>query len=152
MEDVVRLVKDKAGNNAELIGYFIDVTERRNAQQDLLVKQAAMESSLNAIAMTGMDRAITYVNRAFVELWRLDGPEQAVGKFPREFIADAPRLVEITIGWNTPGLPPMLSAIALWLSAPLNWRCRGRGTPCTTRLGALAGRGWLGTSYEKILQ
>ena len=97
MEDAVRLVKDKAGNDVELIGYFIDVTERRNAQQDLLVKQAAMESSLNAIAMTGLDRVITYVNRAFVETWRLHGPEQAIGHLPREFIADAPRLVEIML-------------------------------------------------------
>jgi PAS domain S-box-containing protein len=97
VEESVRLVKNEMGDAAELIGYLLDVTERRNTQQNLLVKQAAMDSALNAIAMTGMDRVTTYVNRAFLDMWKLERTEQAIGRLPREFIPNAPMLVEMIL-------------------------------------------------------
>jgi PAS domain S-box-containing protein len=95
MLDAVRVVKANANNDIELIGYFHDITERRAAQQDLLVKQTAMDSALNGIAMTGLDRSVTYVNQAFLRIWHLDSPDQVLGRLPREFIPDAPKLIEI---------------------------------------------------------
>jgi PAS domain S-box-containing protein len=62
--------------------------------QELLIKQSAIESSLNGIAMAGMDGKITYVNPAFLRLWGLGSPEQAIGHLPGEFGREAEMIIE----------------------------------------------------------
>ena len=52
--------------------------------QELRVKDAAIASSINAIAITGLDGKLSYANRAFVELWRLQGPQDALGHSAQE--------------------------------------------------------------------
>lgn len=56
-----------------------------SSMRDLLVKDAAMESANSAIAIAGMDGKLSYVNHAFVELWCLQGPEDAIGRSLSEF-------------------------------------------------------------------
>lgn len=57
----------------------------RQSIATLKIKDAAIASSLNAIAIAGLDGKLTYVNQAFVELWHLHGPEDAIGRSPVEF-------------------------------------------------------------------
>jgi PAS domain S-box-containing protein len=57
----------------------------KKLRQALRVKDAAIESSVNAIVIAGVDGKLSYVNRAFVELWRLRGAEDAIGRSPTEF-------------------------------------------------------------------
>ena len=45
----------------------------------------AVESSLSGIAITDMDGAIAYVNRAFLGMWGYEKPEEVVGKRAAEF-------------------------------------------------------------------
>jgi diguanylate cyclase (GGDEF)-like protein/PAS domain S-box-containing protein len=49
------------------------------------ISDAAIASSINGIAIAGMDGKLSYVNQAFVDMWRLQGPENAVGRSPTEF-------------------------------------------------------------------
>ncbi len=61
---------------------------RFKALQSILagrISDAAIASSINAIAIAGLDGKITLVNRAFVDLWRLHGPEEAIGRSIVEF-------------------------------------------------------------------
>lgn len=46
----------------------------------LLLKENALEDSITAVAMSGMDGTITYVNNACVELWGSGGKEELLGK------------------------------------------------------------------------
>ena len=55
---------------------------------ELRIKDAAIASSMDPVAIAGMDGRISYVNQAYVELWRLQGPEDAVGHLPMEFLED----------------------------------------------------------------
>lgn len=59
--------------------------ELHQSVESMRVKDAAIASSINAIAMAGMDGKIFYVNGAFVDLWRLPGPQDAIGHSPLEF-------------------------------------------------------------------
>ncbi|GAO36930.1 chemotaxis protein CheY [Sulfuricella sp. T08] len=64
--------------------------EQRTAEltqslENLRIKDAAIASSINAIVITGLDGKISYVNQAFVDLWRLQGPEDAIGRSMIEF-------------------------------------------------------------------
>jgi PAS domain S-box-containing protein len=63
---------------------ILDVTERRSAEEALRVKDAALESSLNGIALAGLDGRLTYVNPAFCALW-FTTPDQALGRHASEF-------------------------------------------------------------------
>ncbi len=59
--------------------------ELRQNVENIRIKDAAIESSINAIAMAGMDGKIFYVNRAFTELWQMPQKEDAIGKSPVNF-------------------------------------------------------------------
>ena len=72
-------------------------TESTQDMYELRIKDAAITSSINAIAIAGLDGKLSYVNQAFVDLWRLQGQEQAIGRSPVEFWArpeDAQEVVE----------------------------------------------------------
>jgi diguanylate cyclase (GGDEF)-like protein/PAS domain S-box-containing protein len=53
---------------------------------ELRIMEAAIASSINAAAIASLDGRIFYVNQAFADLWRLRATEQAIGRFPTEFV------------------------------------------------------------------
>ena len=57
-----------------------DITERKQAEEDLRIKEKALENSINAIAMSDMEGRITYVNKACMELWGGGDKEELLGK------------------------------------------------------------------------
>ncbi len=78
---------------SELVAALNGMRQRLAQQQaalelqvdELRTREVAMNSSLNAIAIAGLDGRLSYVNRAFVELWRLQGAEDARGRSVREY-------------------------------------------------------------------
>jgi PAS domain S-box-containing protein len=50
-------------------GIGIDITDLRQAQQRLWVKDSAVASSINAIALADLEGNLTYVNPSFLKLW-----------------------------------------------------------------------------------
>jgi len=49
-------------------------------EQELLVKDNAIASSINAIAIADMDTSLTYVNDSFLKLWGYDNAGEVLGK------------------------------------------------------------------------
>lgn len=84
-----RGIYDRDGRLRYLEGHVTDATALVRANESLRIKDAAIESSINAIAMSGMDGKLTYVNPAYLALWRMDSPAEALGRYPHEFMADA---------------------------------------------------------------
>ncbi|MFN3545216.1 MAG: PAS domain S-box protein [Thiobacillus sp.] len=68
-----------------LQGHIFDASALVEANEALRIKHAAIESSINAIAMADMNGALIYVNPAFVRMWGLAAAEQALGRSPAEF-------------------------------------------------------------------
>ncbi|WP_114973513.1 EAL domain-containing protein [Rhodoferax ferrireducens] len=92
---------------SELVTALNHMRERLRQQQDSLLaqvkdlrtKDAAMASSLNAIAIADLDGTVTYINRACADLWRLAHEDDARGHPLREY-------------WNDPvALSPVLQAL-----------------------------------------
>jgi diguanylate cyclase (GGDEF)-like protein/PAS domain S-box-containing protein len=92
---------------SELVTALNNMRERLHQQQaslllqvkDLRTKDAAMASSLNAIAIADLDGTVTYINRACADLWRLAHEDDARGHPLREY-------------WDDPAtLPPVLQAL-----------------------------------------
>ena len=62
-----------------------DITERRQAERDLMIKDNAIASSINAIAIADFDGSLTYVNPAFLRMWGYDSDREVLGKSISEF-------------------------------------------------------------------
>lgn len=65
--------------NTGLVITFMDITERRKAQKDLIMKDAAITNSLDGIAMGDMEGNIFYVNDAMVRMWGYESSDEIIG-------------------------------------------------------------------------
>ncbi|GEM_PF-6596288 len=65
-----------------------DIGRRRRTRATLRIKDDAIESSINGIALASPTGQPFYVNQAFVHLWRLPGAEAAIGRSLLEFWED----------------------------------------------------------------
>ena len=75
MRDESKLVLDKAGNPLELIGYWADITDRKQAESDLAktisLLQATFDSTTDGILVIDRDGNIATFNRKFQQMWQL---------------------------------------------------------------------------------
>jgi PAS domain S-box-containing protein len=71
MRDEVRLVRDKQGKPLEIVGYWIDITERKRAEEALRASEedlrAFMDSVSDLFAITDKNENLIYVNRSMAE-------------------------------------------------------------------------------------
>jgi len=59
---------------------FRDITTRKRAEEGLLIKSQAIESSINAIAFLDLDAKLTYVNDSFLRLWGYTDQTEVIGR------------------------------------------------------------------------
>ncbi len=74
-----------------------DITERRRTEALLRIKDAAIATSINGIALSNLEGQLTYVNRAFLDLWGYEAEQDVLGHSVAEFWAtpeDAWQVVE----------------------------------------------------------
>ncbi len=88
----VRYVRDHAapvfdgdGSVHHYDGILSDVTERKQAEDALRIKDRALASSISAIAITDLETNLTYVNSSFLELWGYDNESEVLGRPIPEF-------------------------------------------------------------------
>ena len=61
-------------------GFFRDITERKKAEEGLLIKDRAIQTSVNAFAIADLEENLTYVNPSFLKLWGYDNEKEVLGK------------------------------------------------------------------------
>ncbi|MBF8285319.1 MAG: PAS domain S-box protein, partial [Anaerolineales bacterium] len=64
---------------------YVDVTERKQAEEALRLQSAALNAAANSIMITNRDGAIEWVNPAFTTITGYTA-EEAIGKNPRELV------------------------------------------------------------------
>jgi diguanylate cyclase (GGDEF)-like protein/PAS domain S-box-containing protein len=67
-------IHDEQGQILYLEGFVTDVHLRKNAEATLRTQAVAMEASMDGIAIVDADHRLTYVNRAFLKLFRYRSP------------------------------------------------------------------------------
>ncbi len=81
----VTLLKDEKGEAIGSIGICRDMTEYKKAEQDLLIKDAAIASSITGIVIGDPNGNITYVNDSCLEMWGYKNSDEVVGRNVVEF-------------------------------------------------------------------
>jgi len=79
--DRLQVVSHGAGGAPlRIVGTHSDITERKEAERELRIKDMAIASSLDAISLTDLDDRITYVNRASLAMHGWDREEEIIGQ------------------------------------------------------------------------
>lgn len=60
--------------------YEEDISKRLKTEELCLIKDWAIESAINAMAISDLDGNLTYVNPAFYKLWGYSSPAEVIGK------------------------------------------------------------------------
>ncbi len=79
------LVKNEKGEPICMMDSFVDITDRKDMEEELRVKDSAIASSINGIAIGDLEGNITYVNEAFLRLWGGKHESEVLGKSALSF-------------------------------------------------------------------
>lgn len=91
------------GQGEKWYGIVQDVTERKAAEQDLLITRAAVDTSVDGIAIGDLEGKLTYVNRAFLKIWGYDNVHQVLGRSAYEFWQDKAQAAEVVATMTATG-------------------------------------------------
>lgn len=81
------LVKDGAGIPVGMVGYTFDITKEVEAENELRIKDQAIESDIDGIVLVGLDGNVTYANHSAYKMWGYTNKEEVIGKNVKEFVA-----------------------------------------------------------------
>ena len=93
-------------NRPAVLCFMSDITDRKKAEEALRIKDTALASSINAVAMADMEGNLTYVNNAFINWWGYKDKKQVIGKPSTVFwqVVDEAEEVQETVqkegGWT----------------------------------------------------
>jgi len=62
-----------------------DMTERKKVAEAMKIKDKAIDSSINAIAIAGLDARLSYVNPAFLNMWGFENTDDVLGEHAKKF-------------------------------------------------------------------
>ncbi|OPX70672.1 MAG: sensory histidine kinase AtoS [Methanoregulaceae archaeon PtaB.Bin108] len=74
------LARDRSGQVTGLHGTLQDITDRKQAEEALRLKDFAIVSSINAIAISDLSGTLTYINPAFLSFWGYQDPHDVIGR------------------------------------------------------------------------
>lgn len=82
---------DSQGEVAGGFGTVQDITQRKRMENDLRVKEYAIESAITGIAIVDLEGYVTEVNPACLTMWDYGRDDQILGRHATSFFADAGR-------------------------------------------------------------
>jgi PAS domain S-box-containing protein len=74
------VVKDASGKPEHFVSITKDITERKKAERELLIKENAVASAIDGMAIADLEDNVTYVNPAFVKMWGYGSDKEILGK------------------------------------------------------------------------
>jgi PAS domain S-box-containing protein len=90
-----RTVRDEDGKTLYYEGTAENITERKQAEDELRLKNVAIESSINGVVFADMEGNIIYANKSFLKMWGYSDEKQVLGKHTVDFWADIDKAAEI---------------------------------------------------------
>ncbi len=93
---------DEKGNIQQIHCIWTDITLRKQTEEVIRVKDWAIESSTNAMAICDMQGKLTYVNPASIKLWEYNSATELLGKSVTDFWLNPEQASEVikAVGQN----------------------------------------------------
>ena len=76
----ISTVTDESGKALCLMGSGIDISQQKEAERDIRIRDMAIASSLNAFTIADLDGRLTYVNQAFLSMWGYASGTEVLGR------------------------------------------------------------------------
>ena len=95
-----RGIFDEGGNIMVYQGVGRDITDKKEAEQALLVKDLALQSSLSGIGIADLSGNVTYVNASFLRMFGFDTENDVLGK-PIQIFAHNRKETAIPMVWKS---------------------------------------------------
>ncbi|MHA1378070.1 MAG: PAS domain S-box protein [Candidatus Helarchaeota archaeon] len=90
--------------SADRIAIFIrDITQRKQAEKEMRIKDFAINSSINGIVIANLDGNIEYVNQACLDLWGYERADELIGRSVLKFKYDEKKFDKIKTSLNKKG-------------------------------------------------
>ena len=90
-EATISGIYNEKGFMISFLGVTRDITHRKVIEDQLKLKEAAIQSSISAIVICDLEGTILYVNRAFVRMWGYDSTDEIIGRNFTEFSTSGER-------------------------------------------------------------
>jgi PAS domain S-box-containing protein len=74
------LIRNTKGDPVIVMVSFVDITEKKQLEKQILIRDKAIEKSINGMVITDIKGNILYVNDAFYRLWGGVFPDEVIGK------------------------------------------------------------------------
>lgn len=79
------VVRDRTNRPGGMVGYTLDISKAIKVEEELKIKDQAIECSVDGIALVDRDGRIYYVNKAVLKMWGFDKKEEVLGMRPEDF-------------------------------------------------------------------
>ena len=80
LHDRKSILFDKNGNPVHMGGRATDITERKILEEDLKIKNSALDASPTAIGLANLSGVVFYVNDAYLKLWGYKTKDEILGQ------------------------------------------------------------------------
>jgi len=90
-----RMTEDLKKTTTSIDSLNKEIAERQRAEKELRIKDSAITSSINAIALADLEGNLTYVNPSFLRMWGYDDEKEILGRNASEFWQVAQEAVEV---------------------------------------------------------
>ncbi len=77
--------RDETARAIRMIGTHTDISGQKAIEEALRIKDRAIETSIDAIAMANLDGVLVYVNPSFLRLWGITDHDHVVGRSVLDF-------------------------------------------------------------------
>jgi PAS domain S-box-containing protein len=74
------LIRNTKGDPVCIMCSFVDITEKKQLEKQMLIRDKAIEKSINGMVITDIKGNILYVNDAFYTMWGGFFPDEVIGK------------------------------------------------------------------------
>ncbi|MDY0387175.1 MAG: PAS domain S-box protein [Methanolobus sp.] len=79
------VIEDITGQAVQMVGHTLDITKTIKAEEELQIKDQAIEANIDGMALMELDGRLRYVNNAALKMWRYKSKEEVIGRNVEEF-------------------------------------------------------------------